>query len=304
VRDPHSTLHSSVAGDQTLTDYKDGVSTILIATSIAARGLDVKLLNLVVNYACPNHYEDYVHRCGRTGRAGMLGTAVTFITEEEERFAPVLVKALTNSQTPVPADLQALADAFNKKRAEGKVKHGAGSGFGGKSFGFSGEEREGVKASKMQKRAESGFVDEDDGGAEEDEDFRMGGGDDEDTGDNAGDIVAIKGWKRGATSTTAATAAAAAAAAVAAAAPAAGSAEAIFQSVVEKARDAAAAALGPPPAAGAPPPNKAMVAVKMKAAAAQAAMAAAGAGRRQNGELPFVCVFFVCFESTHPSYVS
>lgn len=41
-----------------------------MATSVAARGLDVKQLMLVVNYSCPNHYEDYVHRAGRTGRAG------------------------------------------------------------------------------------------------------------------------------------------------------------------------------------------------------------------------------------------
>lgn len=42
----------------------------MVATSVAARGLDVKHLILVVNYNCPNHYEDYVHRAGRTGRAG------------------------------------------------------------------------------------------------------------------------------------------------------------------------------------------------------------------------------------------
>lgn len=42
----------------------------MVATSVAARGLDVKQLILVVNYNCPNHYEDYVHRAGRTGRAG------------------------------------------------------------------------------------------------------------------------------------------------------------------------------------------------------------------------------------------
>ncbi len=52
-----------------------------IATSVAARGLDVKELILVVNYDCPNHYEDYVHRCGRTGRAGNRGHAFTFIGE-------------------------------------------------------------------------------------------------------------------------------------------------------------------------------------------------------------------------------
>lgn len=43
---------------------------LLVATSVAARGLDVKQMILVINYSCPNHYEDYVHRVGRTGRAG------------------------------------------------------------------------------------------------------------------------------------------------------------------------------------------------------------------------------------------
>ena len=60
---------------------------ILVATSVAARGLDVKELVLVVNYDCPNHYEDYVHRCGRTGRAGTKGFAETFITPEQGRYA-------------------------------------------------------------------------------------------------------------------------------------------------------------------------------------------------------------------------
>ena len=56
--------------DSIINDFKSGVNRLLIATSVAARGLDVKNLILVVNYSCPNHYEDYVHRCGRTGRAG------------------------------------------------------------------------------------------------------------------------------------------------------------------------------------------------------------------------------------------
>lgn len=54
--------------DSTINDFKSGKVKILVATSVAARGLDVKQLILVVNYDCPNHYEDYVHRCGRTGR--------------------------------------------------------------------------------------------------------------------------------------------------------------------------------------------------------------------------------------------
>lgn len=59
--------------DSTILDFKAGRTKLLVATSVAARGLDVKQLVLVINYDCPNHYEDYVHRCGRTGRAGNKG---------------------------------------------------------------------------------------------------------------------------------------------------------------------------------------------------------------------------------------
>lgn len=56
-----------------------------------------------MNYDPPNHHEDYVHRVGRTGRAGNKGTAITFIGPDEERYAPDLVKALRESSAPVPA---------------------------------------------------------------------------------------------------------------------------------------------------------------------------------------------------------
>lgn len=49
--------------DSTIIDFKSGKVKLLVATSVAARGLDVKQLVLVINYDCPNHYEDYVHRC-------------------------------------------------------------------------------------------------------------------------------------------------------------------------------------------------------------------------------------------------
>jgi ATP-dependent RNA helicase DDX46/PRP5 len=61
--------------DFTIDDFKHKVAHVLVATSVAARGLDVKDLNLVVNYDVPNHMEDYVHRVGRTGRAGNKGNA-------------------------------------------------------------------------------------------------------------------------------------------------------------------------------------------------------------------------------------
>lgn len=55
----------------------------MVATSVCARGLDIKHIKVVINYVCPNHAEDYVHRVGRTGRAGNKGIAYTFITPEE-----------------------------------------------------------------------------------------------------------------------------------------------------------------------------------------------------------------------------
>lgn len=68
---PCSTLHGGkdqVDRDSTIADFKAGVIPVLIATSVAARGLDVKNLTLVINFDAPNHGEDYVHRCGRTGK--------------------------------------------------------------------------------------------------------------------------------------------------------------------------------------------------------------------------------------------
>ena len=96
--------------DQTLADFKNGVGTVMVATSVLARGLDVKQLHVVVNYDCPNHYEDYVHRCGRTGRAGNKGDAYTFITPEQGKFAGDLIKALELSEQAVPPELVELAN--------------------------------------------------------------------------------------------------------------------------------------------------------------------------------------------------
>lgn len=94
--------------DQTIQDFKAGAIPIIIATSVAARGLDVKLLKLVINFDCPNHMEDYVHRAGRTGRAGNKGTCITFITSDQDRYAGDLIKALEVSGTEVPEDLKKL----------------------------------------------------------------------------------------------------------------------------------------------------------------------------------------------------
>ncbi|KAK2069469.1 hypothetical protein P8C59_004050 [Phyllachora maydis] len=129
--------------DSTIADFKAGICPILIATSIAARGLDVKQLKLVVNYDAPNHLEDYVHRAGRTGRAGNTGTAVTFVTEEQENCAPGIAKALEQSGQAVPERLNDMRKAFKEKVKSGKAKDT--TGFGGKGLEKLDQEREATR---------------------------------------------------------------------------------------------------------------------------------------------------------------
>ncbi|PHT32594.1 DEAD-box ATP-dependent RNA helicase 42 [Capsicum baccatum] len=92
--------------ESTIFNFKNNTCNLLIATSIAIRGLDVKELEQVINY------EDYGHRVGRTGRAGSKGCAITFISEDDARYAPDLVKALQLSEQVVPDDLKASCQVY------------------------------------------------------------------------------------------------------------------------------------------------------------------------------------------------
>ena len=69
-----------------MTKFKEGKLQVLVATDVAARGLDIDDLPLVVNYELPHTPEDYVHRIGRTGRAGASGEAISFVAPEEEKY--------------------------------------------------------------------------------------------------------------------------------------------------------------------------------------------------------------------------
>jgi ATP-dependent RNA helicase DDX46/PRP5 len=160
---PCNSIHGGkdqIDRDSTIDDFKAGVIPIMIATSVAARGLDVKQLKLVVNYDAPNHLEDYVHRAGRTGRAGNTGTAVTFVTEEQDRYAVDIMKALRASGQPVPEPLQKLAEGFIEKVKSGKAKV-SGSGFGGKGLDKLDQERDAAR-NRERKTYRTGDEPEDD----------------------------------------------------------------------------------------------------------------------------------------------
>lgn len=135
--------------DGTIVDFKSGVFPILIATSVAARGLDVKGLSLVVNFDCPNHKEDYVHRVGRTGRAGNKGTSFTFISQDQERYAPDIVDALKASKVEIPSDLATMAALYKVKVKAGQAQK-TSMGFGGKGLEKLNQERDNLlKTQKM-----------------------------------------------------------------------------------------------------------------------------------------------------------
>ncbi len=82
-----ATLHANRSQNQrlrALKDFKSGVVRVLVATDIAARGIDVDGISHVVNFDFPMHAEDYVHRIGRTGRAHAVGDAISFVTPEDQ----------------------------------------------------------------------------------------------------------------------------------------------------------------------------------------------------------------------------
>jgi len=92
----------------------------MVATDVASRGIHVNGISLVVNYDFPNNVEDYVHRIGRTARAGAKGSAITYFTQKDSRKAKQLIGVLTEAKQEVPAAL---------------ANMGGGGGYGGSRGG-------------------------------------------------------------------------------------------------------------------------------------------------------------------------
>mmetsp|Transcript_71722 Transcript_71722/g.134142 ORF Transcript_71722/g.134142 Transcript_71722/m.134142 type:complete len:522 (-) Transcript_71722:74-1639(-) len=112
-----------------IADFKATKKTPLIATDVASRGLDVQDVELVVNYTFPLTIEDYVHRIGRTGRAGKKGLAICFFcpdskgVQEEKAHAGDLVKVLKDAKQAVPEELEKLANTSGGNKATKKKAH-------------------------------------------------------------------------------------------------------------------------------------------------------------------------------------
>jgi ATP-dependent RNA helicase RhlE len=123
-----------------LDGFKNGKYRVLIATDIAARGIDVTGIELVVNFDLPDHTEEYIHRIGRTGRAGQSGRAISFATPDQRRDVKD-IERLTRTMLPIsrlpelpphlqPESLQRheAAPSYDSRRPQRRMDHGHAGG--------------------------------------------------------------------------------------------------------------------------------------------------------------------------------
>lgn len=94
----------------------------------------------MINYSCPSHIEDYIHRIGRTGRAGNKGTAVTFFSKKDENFSVPLEKILQLNKQVVPKQLEYIVSNFKEKIKKGEANIYFNNNMGGRGFLFNEEE--------------------------------------------------------------------------------------------------------------------------------------------------------------------
>ncbi|CAI6335073.1 unnamed protein product [Periconia digitata] len=119
-------IHGDLSQDKrtaSLAAFKDGRIPLLVATDVAARGLDIPAVKVVINVTFPLTAEDYVHRIGRTGRAGKEGLAITLFTEHDKALSGALINVLKGAGQPVPEDLLKFGTTVKKK------EHGAYGAF-------------------------------------------------------------------------------------------------------------------------------------------------------------------------------
>lgn len=118
----YSGLVTSIHGDKSqdartkaLEQFKNGECPLLVATDVAARGLDIPNVELVINYTFPLTIEDYVHRIGRTGRAGKTGISYTFFQPGDKSHAGELQQVMKQAGQDIPDDLSKFGSTIKKK---------------------------------------------------------------------------------------------------------------------------------------------------------------------------------------------
>lgn len=135
---------TSIHGDRTqreredaLKSFKSGRTPVLVATDVAARGLDINGVTQVINFDLPNNIDDYVHRIGRTGRVGNVGFALSMFNEKNRNIAREMYELLVENGQEVPAFLDQMANSGYRGGGGGGGRRGGrggGSRFGARDF--------------------------------------------------------------------------------------------------------------------------------------------------------------------------
>ena len=132
----HSDLEQAQR-DQIMREFKSGRISILVATDIVSRGIDIDDIRLVINYDVPHDCEDYVHRIGRTARANNDGCAITFVSEKEQTRFKAIEDFLDKTiyKIPVPEELgEAPEHTPRSATKEEKKRYGRYGGKGKKNY--------------------------------------------------------------------------------------------------------------------------------------------------------------------------
>jgi len=142
--------------EEALHQFRSGRCPILVATAVAARGLDIPHVKHVINFDLPSDIEEYVHRIGRTGRVGNLGLATSFFNDKNSNITKDLLDLVVEAKQEVPSWLESLAFEHQHKsssrgRSKGRFSGGFGArdyrqtsgGAGGSSFGARGNRTSG-----------------------------------------------------------------------------------------------------------------------------------------------------------------
>lgn len=118
-----------------LHNFKTGRTPLLVATAVAARGLDIPHVKHVINFDIPSDIEEYVHRIGRTGRVGNLGLATSFFNDKNRNVCRDLLTLLTETKQEVPSWMESLAyEVKQMQRSKQGSKRYGGGGFGGRDY--------------------------------------------------------------------------------------------------------------------------------------------------------------------------
>ncbi|KAJ3297591.1 DEAD-box ATP-dependent RNA helicase [Borealophlyctis nickersoniae] len=124
---PVTSIHgdrSQMERERALRSFRSGQTPIMIATDVASRGLDIPNVTHVINYDLPNDIDDYVHRIGRTGRAGNVGRATAFFNEENANIASGLIKTLEEAGQTVPDFLRRFVGYGGGRLGGGSSRYG------------------------------------------------------------------------------------------------------------------------------------------------------------------------------------